>query len=229
MKQYIIYNKAMECEICKVNYSVGRPSKDTVKKILRRSAARILERTVIWMVCTAIIAGVMYFLSRFRNMTTGPSAWKIALFALFGTAFGLMFVYILYVIRNGIRMIKFRNFEVFCNQTEIAYHNPNSKEILKEFIENIESPESEQSERLPTNDDKEDIKVRNQEMMYLTRMRKKYDGQLQRRNVDISLKEDLGDQERMKHENKNSLLVNQKKELEQDEDHGKEGNSYRNE
>jgi len=49
-------------------------------------------------------------------------------------------VYMICLGRGTIRRLNRADIEVYCNQTEIGYHNPNGREILREYFENVVQP-----------------------------------------------------------------------------------------
>jgi len=67
--------------------------------------------------------------------------WKVILITLFSLGIFLIFLYGFCMFRNSMNKLKLTNIELYCYQTEIAYHHRNPKEILKNYIARMDEDE----------------------------------------------------------------------------------------
>lgn len=86
---------------------------------------------------TLVVSFIVIFLTQLENLSDVESEWRYFLYGFSGLLYLLCFIYIGLTLRFFCVNLGIKDIEIYCNQTEIARHNKNSKEILKNFLEEM--------------------------------------------------------------------------------------------
>ena len=140
MKQYIISNQLPTCPICCRDYAIGKSENEILKHIPHSMVTACICKLFRFFLIILAIILIMIYINSVGSYDNNAiiSTWKIILIILFAICIALIILYGGCMLKTSLNRLKLKDFELYCYQTEIAYHNRNSKEIFKKYIEGIE-------------------------------------------------------------------------------------------
>ncbi len=137
MKKLLLQTHSFSCEYCKAQYAIGRSQTRLLTHITPGLITSWLGKTFLCFVTIVITILLIIYVTSFDVDSGLVRSWKIGLIVLFSIVLSLLLIYIIFVVRLTVKKLRRSDIEIYCNQTEIALHTRNSKEILQDYFDNM--------------------------------------------------------------------------------------------
>lgn len=137
MKKFLLQTHSFSCEYCKAQYAIGRSQTRLLTHITPGLITSWLGKTFLCFVTIVITILLIIYVTSFDVDSGLVRSWKIGLIVLFSIVLSLLLIYIIFVVRLTVKKLRRSDIEIYCNQTEIALHTRNSKEILQDYFDNM--------------------------------------------------------------------------------------------
>ena len=148
IKQWLIINKATICPTCKTPYAVGKASSSLMKNITHQHINVCLKKFFQFFCAEFLLLLLLVYIATVNVNVESIIIWKVALVVIFATIVSLVLLYSILMLTNSLKDLNTYDIEVYCSQTEIAYHQPNSQEILKGYLERMAALEEAEGENI---------------------------------------------------------------------------------
>lgn len=136
IKQWITINSAVSCSVCKSDYAVGKAASSLLKNITQQHLTECLKRFSVFFFVVFLLTLLIAYIATI-DINNSVSVWRVILVVLFLIVVVLIIIYALVMLLNSVHEINIYDIELYCNQTEIAYHRPNSRDVLKGYLERM--------------------------------------------------------------------------------------------
>jgi len=137
MKKFLLQTHSFSCEDCKANYAIGRSQTKLLTHITPGLITSWLGKMFVCFVTIVITILLIIYVTSFDGDNGVVRSWKIGLIVLFSIVLSLLVIYIIFVVRLTVKKLRRSDIEIYCNQTEIAFHVRNSKDILQDYFDNM--------------------------------------------------------------------------------------------
>jgi len=137
MKNFLLQTHSFSCADCKANYAIGRSQTKLLTHITPGLITSWLGKMFICFVTIVITILLIIYVTSFDGDNGVVRSWKIGLIVLFSIVLSLLVIYIIFVVRLTVKKLRRSDIEIYCNQTEIAFHVRNSKDILQDYFDNM--------------------------------------------------------------------------------------------
>lgn len=137
LRNYIITNCEMGCGKCRTNYAIGSSRRYIINHLKPKLISSLLWKVFKVFGVSLINAVIIIYLSKLDDLNDFENKWRLFLYSICSILFFLILAYFGLLMRIFCLNLGTKDIEIYCNQTEIAKHNKNSKEILKDFLEKI--------------------------------------------------------------------------------------------